>query len=163
METDRKLKKDSFEWFSDAIRDNLDFMLKELPTLAVPEEISTPVRYALTRAWGRCDALEGYARNVDYVLGDTLGRPGDLNTHPPALGRDIRLMLDNLNAQVEELTSMVSNFQAAYESHENYHALGSLSVLLHESVGNILYLRMRMRYLLTETLSQLTDVARLQY
>ncbi len=50
METDKKKKKESLGWFCHAIRDNLDFMLKELPTLEVPEDIRTPIRFALARA-----------------------------------------------------------------------------------------------------------------
>lgn len=159
METDKKKKKESLGWFCHAIRDNLDFMLKELPTLEVPEDIRTPIHYALARARGRSNALADYAHKVEYVLGVNPHRPGDLDVYPPDLRRDIGLMLNTLAAQVEELTSMMRNFQEAYRSYGDYYSLAPLSVLLHESVGNILYLRMRMRYLLTESLSRVTDAA----
>jgi hypothetical protein len=157
METDKKKKKESLGSFCNGIRDNLDYMLKELPTLKVPEEIRTPIRYALSRAKGRCNALVDYAQKIEYVLGVSRYKPRDLDMNPPDLRRDIGLLLHTLSAQMEELTSMVQSFQVAYDSHEDYHSMASLSVLLYESVGNILYLRMRMRYLLTESLSKVTD------
>ena len=159
METDKKKKKESLGSFCHAIRDNLDFMLKELPTLKVPEDIRTPIRYALSRARGRSNALADYAQKIEYVLGVSPHKPRDVDMNPPNLRRDISLMLNTLGAQVEELTSMIRSFQVAYDSHEDYHSMAPLSVLLYESVGNILYLRMRMRYLLTHSLSLVTDAA----
>jgi hypothetical protein len=159
METDKKKKNESLGWFCHAIRDNLDYMLKELPTLKVPEDIRTPIRYALSRAKRRCNALADYAQKIEYVLGVSPYKPRDLDINPPDLRRDVGLMLNTLAAQVEELTSMMRSFQETYRSYEDYYSLAPLSVLLHESVGNILYLRMRMRYQLTHSLSLVTDAA----
>ena len=145
-------------YYSFAIRENLDYMTNELPSMEIPEALATPIRYALARARGRCDALEGYAQKLDLILGLSDQKPADIQQNPPVLGRDAGLLLHTLKAQAVELTGMVGQFQESYERMENHHGMAGLSVLLHESVGNFLYLRMRMRYILTEAMSRATGL-----
>lgn len=140
------------------IRENIQFMQDELPGLDLPADIADPMRYALARAKGRCGVVSEMAYRVAYAMGHESQLPPDIYVSPLVLRRDVDQLLYNLREQSRELQAMVSLFQRQYAAHPEYHSLASTSVLLHESVGNILYLRMRLRFLVLSELSKLMEV-----